>query len=49
MITMEIGLEDLRHFSNESMAWKFEPGIYAFMTGPSSDESDMLERVFAPQ
>lgn len=41
-ITIPVQKEELKYFSNSSMKWEFENGVYSFMVGPSSDETTLL-------
>ncbi|MBK8023093.1 MAG: glycoside hydrolase family 3 C-terminal domain-containing protein [Chloroflexi bacterium] len=38
-VTIAVDLDELRYFSNEQRKWVFEPGIYSFHVGSSSDEA----------
>ncbi len=37
-VSIPVALDELRYFSNEQRKWIFEPGIYSFYVGSSSDE-----------
>jgi beta-glucosidase len=38
-VSISVDLDELRYFSNEQRKWVFEPGIYSFYVGSSSDEA----------
>ncbi len=40
-VSIPVDLDELRYFSNEQRKWVFEPGIYLFYVGSSSDEADL--------
>ena len=40
-VSIPVDLDELRYFSNEQRKWVFEPGIYSFYVGSSSDEADL--------
>jgi beta-glucosidase len=40
-VSIPVHLNELRYFSNEQRKWIFEPGIYVFYVGSSSDEADL--------
>jgi beta-glucosidase len=40
-VSIPVALDELRYFSNEQRKWVFEPGVYSFYVGSSSDEADL--------
>lgn len=38
-VSIAVGLDELRYFSNEQRKWVLEPGTYLFYVGSSSDEA----------
>jgi len=41
---IQIPVNDLRYFSNDSLSWQLERGPYIFMVGSSSDEKDLIQK-----